>query len=165
MTSRAARFAAIATAVHTLANVADHWVQTDNQANGPADAPPGTAGKAAPGPAGWLACTAHVATYTATIGIGVLAANAGLGLRFRPSRVAAGLAIIAGTHWIIDRRWPLRRFAELTGHDRFVNLGLPRPGHGDNPTLGTGLYALDQAAHGAMNLLAAAVIASGSTRP
>lgn len=168
MAATALRFAVLAAVVRTAANFGDHFIQIDNDANGPADATPGTAGKAASGPKGWAACTRHVTTYTATIGAATLAASTGLGLRLRPGRVAAGLAIIAGTHWIIDRRAPLRWVAEHTGHRRFVKLGLPRKGlnpdgrpYDDNPTLGTGMYALDQAAHDVFNLLGTAVMASG----
>ena len=161
MASTALRFAVLAAVVRAAANAGDHLVQIDDHANGPSGAEPGTAGKAAPGPAGWAACTAHVASYTATIAAAALVADAALGLRIRPGRFAAGLAIVAGTHWVIDRRAPLRWIAERTGHDRFVNLGVPRPGHDDNPTLGTGMYAMDQAVHDVFNLLGAAIMSSG----
>ena len=149
--SRAATFAATATAIHAAHTVGDHWVQTHSQATD----------KVKPGPEGWKAVTAHVATYTATLAMVTLAADRGLGLNLRPGRVVAGLMFAAATHWVIDRREPLRHLAVATGHAGFVDLGVPRPGRDDNPTLGTGMYALDQAAHTACNTLAAAIMAGG----
>jgi hypothetical protein len=61
------------------------------------------------------------------------------------------MAVSAISHYVADRRTPLRRLAGLldrpTGKPAFWSLGLPRPGRDDNPTLGTGAYALDQSWH------------------
>lgn len=51
--------------------------------------------------------------------------------------MVAALALSAGTHYLIDRRWPVRRAAEATGKGAFYELGGP---------LG-GAYLLDQATH------------------
>ena len=133
----AAGFAAIFAALFGAHQVADHWVPTDAQA----------ARKGMPGRAGRVACTAHVATYTATALVFLAPVLLLLDVHISVWRLAAGLAFSAVTHWVIDRRWPLVWLAERTGSRRFVRLGCPRPGHDDNPSLGTGAYALDQSAH------------------
>jgi hypothetical protein len=142
-------FAATFAALYAAHQVADHWIQTDHQA--------GTKGAA--GWRGRLACMAHVATYTATsaVFLGALAWRCGLDL---PSgHLAAGLAVSAVTHYFADRRTPLRRLAELVGSGRLWVLGAPRAGHNDNPSLGTGAYALDQSWHVGWLFIAALVIA------
>ncbi|WP_329488557.1 hypothetical protein OG618_18165 [Kitasatospora sp. NBC_01246] len=141
MTSiRAARFAAAYALLRSAADVADHWVQSDHQAT--------TKGQR--GEAGRRACASHVAAYTA-VQAGVLLGGAQLlGIRLRPGPVAAGLALSATTHYVADRREPLRRLADATGKGRFVRLA----DHGMN-----GAYALDQAWHHGWET-AAALIAS-----
>jgi hypothetical protein len=83
------------------------------------------------------------------------------GARPSPIRAAAGLAVSAGSHYWADRRSTLAALAELVpGKGSFYRLGTPRPGRDDNPTLGTGAYALDQAWHTGWLLIAALVIAA-----
>ena len=121
--------------------VGDHWVQTSTQ----------SAVKGKPGWPGRRACAAHVATLTAA----KIAALAGLhlaGYRVRAGRAAAALAADAVAHYLADRRSldPPAGLAALAFRlDRggFWMFGLPRPGHDDNPSLGSGAYALDQAFH------------------
>ncbi|GIE79058.1 hypothetical protein Aph02nite_50080 [Actinoplanes philippinensis] len=144
----AATFAAVFIALWVAHQVADHWVQTQHQADC----------KGAPGWNGRIACAAHVITYTATALVAVLGMAVSLGLALSPSRVAAGLAVSAITHYIADRRTPLKRLAVLCGASRFYALGAPRPGRDDNPTLG-GAYALDQSFHYAWLFVAALIIA------
>jgi hypothetical protein len=144
-------FAAAFIALYVAHQVADHWVQTDHQA----------ATKGQPGWAGRVACAGHVATYTITALISCIAVGAVCGVR--PDwawHVLAGLAISAITHYIADRRTPLRRLAQWTGHGRFFSLGAPREGKDDNPSLGTGAYALDQSYHYLWLFVAALVIAA-----
>ncbi|MEU8511618.1 hypothetical protein AB0C76_08535 [Kitasatospora sp. NPDC048722] len=62
--------------------------------------------------------------------------------------MAAALALSAVTHYIADRREPLRRLADATGKGRFVRLA----DHGMN-----GAYALDQAWHHAAETVAALI--------
>ena len=148
-TTEAATFAAVFAALYVAHQVADHWVQTDHQA----------AHKGAPGTTGRLNCAVHVASYTLTAlaALGLLAVSTGLAL---PGwHVALGLTVSAVSHYIADRRTPLRKLAELTGHGRFYTLGAPRPGRDDNPSLGTGAYALDQSFHYAFLFIAALIIA------
>ncbi|GIJ07296.1 DUF3307 domain-containing protein [Micromonospora andamanensis] len=133
----AATFAAVFVALYVAHQVGDHWVQTQRQADC----------KGQPGWPGRIACVAHVVTYTATALLALLFLTAGTGLRLDPSGVAVGLGISAVTHYIADRRTPLRWIADRTGAGRFYRLGVPRPGHDDNPSLGTGAYALDQSWH------------------
>ncbi|WP_030061423.1 MULTISPECIES: hypothetical protein [Streptomyces] len=139
MTSiRAARFAAAYALLRSAADVADHWIQSDHQA----------ATKGGPGTAGRRACAAHVATYVAFQGAALVGGAHPLGLRLRPGRVAAALALSAVTHYVADRREPLRRLADATGKGAFVRL----TDHGMN-----GAYALDQAWHHAAETCAALV--------
>ena len=143
--------------------VADHHVQRDSDAQA----------KGKPGREGQLACARHVASYTATAAVALAAAAAATGSRPRLGRVLAGLALSAISHYAIDRREPLKRFAAATGHAGFYQLGMPRrdvvpdlaPGvPGDNPCLGTGAYALDQSAHVGF-LFVAALLITGSRPP
>jgi hypothetical protein len=140
-------FAAVFAALFVAHQLADHWVQTDRQA----------CRKALPGPPGRLACTLHVATYTATAVL-TLAAVVLLLAPVDPLRAAVGLAVSAVTHWAIDRRRPLIWLAEHAGRGALLRLGAPRPGRDDNPSLGTGLYALDQSAHYLFLFVAALVM-------
>lgn len=133
--------------------VADHWVQTSAQARD----------KSLPGVAGRRACAAHVATYTATQALALLALDLVADAQLHAGWTVAGLAVSATTHYIADRRTPLRRLAELldrsTGKAAFWQLGTPRPGRDDNPCLGTGAYALDQSWHVGWIFVSALVIA------
>lgn len=138
-------------ALYAAHQVADHHVQRSRDA----------CTKGLPGREGQMACARHVASYTATAGLALAAAHTA-GVRMQPGRVAAGLALSAISHYVIDRRTPLKRFAELTGNAGFYQLGAPRPGRDDNPTLGTGAHALDQAAHVGFLYAAALIIAGGA---
>jgi hypothetical protein len=146
-TVRAATFAAVFIALWVAHQVADHWVQTQHQADC----------KGAPGWPGRLACAAHVVTYTATALVAVVATAVTLGFALSPWQVTAGLAVSAITHYVADRRTPLKRLAVLCGAGRFYALGAPRLGRDDNPTLG-GAYALDQSFHYAWLFVAALII-------
>lgn len=124
----AATFAAVAVTYLAAHEVADYWVQTDTQAQR----------KGLSGGPGRRACAAHVATYTATLG-GCLAVTARtLGLPLRARRVALGLAVSAVTHYVADRRAPLRQLAQATGKGGFYSRG---------EGLASGAAALDQAWH------------------
>ena len=146
----AATFAAVFVALFVAHQWADHWIQTQHQADC----------KGLPGWPGRLACAGHVTSYTATAFWFLVALALGTDVHLSPGRVAAGLAVSAVTHYIADRRTPLRRLAELTGAARFYALGIPRPGRDDNPSLGTGSYALDQSFHYLFLFVAALVIAA-----
>ncbi|MFD5436614.1 hypothetical protein ACFWJ4_31250 [Kitasatospora sp. NPDC127067] len=144
---RAARFTASYALLRAAADVADHWVQSDHQAvtKGQHDHNDGQSSAA-----GRRACAAHVASYTATQAAALLAGTRLLGVRLRLVPTIAALALSATTHYIADRREPLRKLADATGKGNFVRLA----DHGMN-----GAYALDQAWHHAFET-AAALIAS-----
>jgi hypothetical protein len=160
-TPPAAGFAAVFIALYVAHLIGDHWVQTDHQA-AHKGCDPHHGGTAHPHCNRWRSralCALHVATYTATA-LAVLAPVAWrCGLDLDPVRVAAGLTISAVTHYVADRRRPLQRLANATGSRAFFTLGAPRPGHDDNPSLGTGAYALDQSWHVLWILAAALVMA------
>lgn len=143
-------FADVFVALFAAHHVADHWVQTQHQADHKGDA----------GWSGRWACAKHILTYTATGAVALLALAVVTGWQPTPLALLAGLAVSAVTHYIADRRAPLRRIAEWTGSARFYALGTPRPGHDDNPSLGTGAYALDQSWHIGWLFIAALVIAA-----
>jgi hypothetical protein len=145
-----ATFAAVFVALFVAHQVADHWIQTQHQADC----------KGRPGWPGRLACAAHVTTYTLTALAALAALALSLGVPLAPGRVAAGLAVSAVTHYIADRRTPLKRLADLVGAGRFYTLGVPRAGRDDNPSLGTGSYALDQSFHYLFLFVAALLIAA-----
>lgn len=150
MSNPATRFAATYAALTASHEVADHWVQIDTQAMA----------KGAPGPAGARACAAHVATYTATQALALLAADRFLGLRLDWRRAAAGLAVSAVTHYVADRQgghWRDKHprgvvaLAAATGHAGWLERD---PGAG---------YLMDQAWHKGWIAVAAAVVAGGAS--
>src|SRR5437763_17062634 len=98
----AATFAAVFVTLFVAHRAGDNWIQTHWQA----------VTKGQPGWAGRLACTAHVASYTATALVALAAAVGVLGLHLDGWRTALGLAVSAVTHYIADRRTPLLRLAE-----------------------------------------------------
>jgi hypothetical protein len=144
---------AVFAALYAAHQVADHHVQRDCDAQA----------KGLPGREGHRACLRHVTSYTATAAIALAATKAVTGARMPLGRTVAAMAVSAVSHYVIDRREPLRRFAEATGHTRFYQLGMPRPGRDDNPSLGTGAYALDQSAHVGFLFVAALIIAGGES--
>lgn len=159
MRNTAGNAAAVYAALRTAAHVADHWGQTSHQAMHKADA----------GVAGHRAMAGHVASYAGTQAVALVAVNSLLGMKMKPSRMAAAIAFSAATHWFIDRRWPVRKLAESMG-----KTGCKRDGqcvdfehaadgsecdggfHGLGGPLG-GAYILDQSAHHLMEAVAAVV--------
>lgn len=130
-------FAGVAVGLLVAHEVSDHWVQAHADAQ--------TKGK--PGWAGRLACLRHVASYTAVTAGTVLALWGVFQLDLTWTGFLIGHAVSAVTHYWADRRAPLEWLAAVTGHAAFFALGAPRPGRDDNPSLGTGAYALDQSWH------------------
>ncbi|WNI16220.1 DUF3307 domain-containing protein [Actinacidiphila sp. ITFR-21] len=145
----AAVFASVFVALFVAHSVGDHWVQTSAQ----------SAAKGRPGWAGRLAGARHVATLTLTKVVVVLPVGLLLGLHLSVPGLVAGLGVDAVTHWWADRRTTLARLAERLGLGGFYRLGAPRPGHDDNPSIGTGAYALDQSFHHLFLVVAALLIA------
>ncbi|MGW8528482.1 MULTISPECIES: DUF3307 domain-containing protein [Nocardiopsidaceae] len=144
-------FAAVFAAFFAAHQVGDHWMQTSCQA-------------AAKGGAGWAArgaCFRHVASLIITKLVFAAPVVLLLGLSVHPLTATAGLAVIALSHYWADRRTTLARLADRLGLGGFYRLGSPRPGHDDNPTLGTGAYALDQSWHIAFLFVGALITAIG----
>ncbi|MEV6607456.1 DUF3307 domain-containing protein [Kutzneria sp. NPDC051319] len=141
----AVTFAVVLGALLVAHNVADHWIQTDHQA----------CTKGGSDWTGRLACLRHVATYTAATA-GMVALLAVLHLaEVTPVGFVVGQLVSAVTHYWADRRTTLAKLAAALGHRSFYRRGAPRPGRDDNPTLGTGAYALDQSWHWLWLLVAA----------
>lgn len=145
----AVTFAVLLPALLVAHNVADHWLQTDHQAQH----------KGLPGWRGRRACLAHIASYTALTAAVTAAAWWTFQLPVTGVGFAVGQGVSATTHYFADRRRPLAALAARLGKARFWALGAPRPGHSDNPSLRTGAYALDQSWHHGWLLIAAAVTA------
>ncbi|KXK58522.1 hypothetical protein AWW66_29260 [Micromonospora rosaria] len=131
-------FAAVFATLYAAHQVGDHWIQSQHQATC----------KGAPGWSGRIACIAHVVTYTATAAAALTVVGVLLGLSLPVGQTVAGLLVSAVSHYVIDRRVPLRRLADWLGKD---------------PTWlerGGGLYALDQSAHVGFLFAAALVVAA-----
>lgn len=148
MTTPAVRATAAWAALSASHEVADHWVQIDAHAIAKGD----------PGRDGAVACAKHVATYTATQALTLLAADRVLGLGLNWRRAAAGLAISAVTHYVADRQgghWRdenprgVVRLAASTGHAGWLARD---PGAG---------YLMDQSWHKGWLAVAAVVIGAG----
>ncbi|WP_329573867.1 transcriptional regulator [Streptomyces sp. NBC_01361] len=150
MNSHAALFAAVFVALYVAHSVGDHWVQSSHQ----------SAHKGLPGWVGRLAGARHVATLTATKLVVLLPVVWLLDLSVSVLGMVLGLGIDAVTHWWADRRTTLAWLAKVTGKGEFYRLGAPRAGMGDNPSLGTGAYALDQSLHHLWLLVAALLIST-----
>lgn len=142
--NRPGAFGAVYALLRVAADVADHWVQSDHQARY----------KAEPGAEGHKALAGHVGSYVATQAAALVAGNRLLGLGLRPRNIAAALALSGVTHYVIDRRWTVQALAKATHKSNFYDLGTGA--HPQHPVtadgtpaavLGTGAYALDQAAH------------------
>jgi hypothetical protein len=154
MSSAAAVLTTSFVAMFAAHQVGDHWIQTNGQAM-------------TKGGSGWsarAACARHVLVLAAIKAAALVAAFVVVGLPIRPLWWAGGLAVDAVSHYWADRRSTLRRLAALLGPGKaaFFDLGAPRPGHDDNPTLGTGAYALDQSWHVWFLFIAALIMAGGA---
>jgi hypothetical protein len=157
-------FSAAAITLYAAHHVGDYWVQTDHQARHKGD----------DGRNGVIACASHVLTYTATQALCLALAFAVLGAHPRWPLVWAGLAVSGVTHYLADRREHgimFRLARVLPGKAAFLKLGVPRPARvikfhdpeqdvviDDNPSLGTGGWALDQAWHIFWGVFVAALI-------
>jgi hypothetical protein len=105
--TRAAAFAAAYAVLRAAHDGGDHVVQTELQ----------SIRKTADKVAEWApALAGHVGSYHAVQLAGLLAADRTLQLRLRPHRIALAVAWSAGTHALLDRRWPVDRILARTGH-------------------------------------------------
>lgn len=101
-------FATLFVLLYVAHLLADYPFQTDHQAKHKADC----------GAAGWRANLAHAGVHLTVSGLALVAGRVALGLNLSFLPTAAALLWIAGTHSVIDRRWPVARwmrFARQTG--------------------------------------------------
>ncbi|MFD9593104.1 hypothetical protein ACFWA9_10140 [Kitasatospora sp. NPDC059973] len=138
---RAARYAALLGLMRAGANFGDHITQSGRDAvlKAATDAAPVTyKGEQYGTRAGRAACLRHSLTYTATqaavIGVGARA----LGVRLPAGRLLAALAVTGASHYLIDRREPLRRACDAIGKGEFYR-------HNSGGINGS--YLMDQAVH------------------
>lgn len=150
-------FAAIAITLYVAHHVGDYWIQSDEDAKHKGDA----------GADGVLHCLAHVLSYVTTQAGGLLIIVVPLQIKLTWAGTLSGLLVSGVTHYMADRRehglmfWLARR---IPGKANFLTLGKPRTGthrisnrngawisleieRDDNPSLGTGAWALDQSWH------------------
>jgi hypothetical protein len=146
-------FATAAIALYAAHHVGDYWVQSDSWARE----------KGMPTIDGRLACALHVLSYVMTqlvfLAAALIVTGVGPDLTWQ---LPAALAVSGVTHWTADRRehglmfWLARK---IPGKANFLVLGAPRGRHyDDNPTLGTGAWALDQSWHIFWGVFVAALI-------
>ena len=148
----AAAFAGVFAILYPAHLVADHWLQTHHQA---------TTKDAVGWPGRW-ACASHVATHTA-ISLAALCLLAWhTGLPIRPVPAAIGLTVSAISHYVVDRRTPLRRLARLAGRGGYLahaTIVRKPTDDADATGPGTGLFHLDQSWHVCWLAIAALIIA------
>lgn len=106
-------------AVYAAHHVADHWVQTDDQAQRKRES--------------GLACALHVCTYLLTqlAFVALLVLATGIEISYWGATLSLGLTAV--THYVADRRTPLRALAAQLGKAEYWDRG--------------GAYHLDQAWH------------------
>jgi putative flippase GtrA len=119
----AADFSALLLALLVAHQVADHWVQTDEQARL----------KRLRGRVGVLACLRHVASYTACTALAGVAAWQVFDLRVSMAGFLAGQLASAVTHYWADRCFTLEWVAGKLGKSGYYANG--------------GAYQLDQSFH------------------
>lgn len=157
-------FAAAAIALYAAHHVGDYWVQTHHQSMHKGDA----------GGEGIAQCLLHVLSYTVTQAAFLAAVILVTGLDANPVQVLLALAISGVTHYAADRReyglmFKLAR--RMPWKADFLKLGVPRTGwiwaedgkttvapRDDNPSLGTGAWALDQSWHIFWGVFVAALV-------
>jgi hypothetical protein len=159
-------FAATFAALYAGHHIGDYWAQTDHQARHKGDA----------GAEGRQACLLHVGTYVAVQAVCLALMSTATGWVTSFWAGLAALAVSALTHYAADRREHglMFRVARLLPAvtTNFMKLGVPRAGVeipaypedgppafvGDNPSLGTGTWALDQSWHLALGVFVPALI-------
>jgi hypothetical protein len=138
--ARAARIALVLLAWKAGHGYADHIGQRHEDARD----------KGEPGWKGRAACARHIVDLTVTKLAALALAGAATGIRLSPGRVTVAMALDTASHYVIDRRTPLRRLAKALGKSDFYALGDPKAA-----PCGTGAYAMDQAIHDLAMFLAA----------
>lgn len=160
-------FSGVAVAMYVGHHVGDYWVQTDHDA----------AHKGKAGTEGVHACLRHVFSYVITQGVCVLLVSLATSEFIAPWLYVAALIVSGVFHYAADRRefgimFKLARL--IPGKAKFLTLGVPRanrfvraedeigeagsPVPLDNPSLGTGAWALDQSWHLATSVFLPALL-------
>lgn len=155
-------FAAVFGALFAAHQVGDHWPSTHRGALHKGMRRRDAVAAGLHPHTGPRACAAHVATYSATAALFLALLVWRTGLELSLWRTTAALTLSAVSHYWADRRYTLAWLCDrlsFLGKDAFYRLGAPREGHDDNPTLGTGAYALDQSFHVLFLFLAALITA------
>lgn len=136
----------------------DHILQSDQSAMD----------KGRPGWVGRKACARHVLTYSAGQFVASAAVTRTLGFRPSWSALLAGTAVNAVTHYVIDRREPLKKLlrGKVFDKSRYLERSTVqrRPGVVDDTGPGTALMECDQAAHRLIGVLASLTTAWIATR-
>ncbi|GAA1208906.1 hypothetical protein [Prauserella alba] len=118
-------------------------------------------GKARPGREGAKHCARHVATYTAGQAAAGWAVTRVLGHRVPVRAWLTGHALNAATHYVIDRREPLKKFlrSKAIGKGGYLDHATVqrRDGVIDEGGPGTALMEMDQAAHRLISVAASLV--------
>jgi hypothetical protein len=155
-------FVAVFSTLYAAHQVGDHWLQSSGSASHKGMRRREALAAGLHPHTGPRACAVHVATYTATAALFLAAVVWRTHLALSLLRLVIALSISAVSHYWADRRYTLRWLCQqldFIGKDTFYTLGQPRAGHDDNPTLGTGAYALDQSFHILFLFLAALIAA------
>ncbi|MBW4722402.1 hypothetical protein [Saccharothrix obliqua] len=118
---------------------------------------------------GWSArkaCARHVATYCAGQAAATVAVTRALGYRLPWSGLIVGTTINGLTHYVIDRREPLKRLLHWAGKTSYLRHATVqrRPGVVDDAGPGTALMECDQAVHRIIGVAAAAAATWWSMR-
>lgn len=112
---------------------------------------------------GRRAATQHVIQYTAGQTLAAAAITGALGFRLPARALIAGALVNGVTHWVIDRHRPLVAVAGLMGKQTYLEQGTVVRKTGcaaEHTGPGTAHFELDQSAHRAIGMLAAAVMAA-----
>lgn len=106
-------FATLFVLLYVAHLLADYPLQTDHQAGHKADG----------GAAGWRANLAHAGTHLVLSGLALLAGWVVLDLNVGLLPAATALLWIAGSHAVIDRRWPVARWMRFARQARWAQNG------------------------------------------
>jgi hypothetical protein len=181
---RLALFAALNTTFAGLHGLGDHWVQNSRDAVGkgargthlvyadngkPVADDPGRDGRTMTASAYGRACvTRHVASYSGVQLLASVAITRAFGVRVPVRALLTGAAVNGLTHAVLDRREPLLWLAARAGKAGYIQHATAVRKPGDTaPELsgpGTALMELDEAAHRAIGVAAAAVTTWLATR-
>ncbi|MEV4212643.1 hypothetical protein [Micromonospora sp. NPDC049662] len=184
-TGRLAVFAALAATFDLAHDVLDQWGQSHWQARnkdlrgrrrvyrdgGSVDEDPGRARAGertlTAGTLGRCAAAAHVGVYSVGQTAAAVLVTRALGYRVPTPALAAGAALNAVTHVVLDRRQPLFVLARAAGKGDYLDtVTVMRTGDGPPAETGPGTatFELDRSAHRAIGLLAALTTAWLATR-